>query len=199
MVLIRQRKTLGALHQAMNKQTKKKLTNATYKRRLLRLANEVAKVAPSRFDFGNFSSPDCKELYAYEVVCGTNGCALGLATTMPYFRKLGLMMTLEGGWNGSKHPIVRLEDGRKTYGRKTYGAGTGLCYAAQACKQIFGISKNETEFLFFPTYKGTYRADQQVKKFGWYGPDADASVMEVANHIKRFAECGRFGTKKTGE
>src|SRR4051812_34205362 len=58
-------------------------------RRLLKLANKLETVPRKKFDMGQWWGPVRD---AQENVCGTAGCALGWATTVPSFRAAGLSL-----------------------------------------------------------------------------------------------------------
>ncbi len=60
-------------------------------RRILKLADYVEVQHPTKFDFSLVVGFDWKG--AKDLSCGTTACALGFATTMPFFRKLGIYLT----------------------------------------------------------------------------------------------------------
>lgn len=53
------------------------------------LADYMETVPDEKFDFSHWGDENFKD----GVTCGTTGCAIGHATTMPYFTKLGLHLT----------------------------------------------------------------------------------------------------------
>lgn len=62
-------------------------------KRILLLADFMEKLPGKRFDFRTFVGGDWKG--AADLSCGTAACALGWATTMPVFRRLGLRVTAD--------------------------------------------------------------------------------------------------------
>jgi len=68
-----------------------KTSIAVGNRRLLKLAAFLRTVKPSRFNYNHWVGDDWKG--DPKLSCGTSACALGWATTMPLFRRLGLYLT----------------------------------------------------------------------------------------------------------
>jgi hypothetical protein len=90
--------------------------------------------------------------------CGTTGCAMGWAASMPYFNKLGLRLSL-GGNPGTKnhgHPLL-------------------------AAQEIFGITPEEAHFLFVPGALNPHKITTQ-------SPGERAAAKTVAKHILKFVE-----------
>jgi len=114
--------------------------NATGKRRLLALAKFLRGLPAERFDMREWVGKDWKG--GADLSCGTTACALGWATTMPLFRKLGLRLVHTGSIGGG-YPQVG--DGYESGGRWEY-ARTGYHAAAF----LFGITYEEAEYLFLP-------------------------------------------------
>ncbi len=100
--------------------------NATGKRRLLKLADFLAKLPRSSakaFDMSTLSEVPKDGRPA----CGTSACALGWATAVPSFRKAGLHLTRGGG--------VRLK-------------GTRTKWYIEVAMGFFDLEYNEARHLF---------------------------------------------------
>lgn len=67
-----------------------KTTIAVGNRRLLKLAAFLRKLPRKRFNYESWVGEDWQG--APSLSCGTTACALGWATTMPIFRRLGLRL-----------------------------------------------------------------------------------------------------------
>lgn len=97
-------------------------------KRILMLADFVEKVKEERFDYHSWAG------YEWagdpKLSCGTTACALGWATTIPFFRRLGLH-------------LVNTEDlGPWPYvGRKKSGKALG---------ELFGVNEYVYQALFIP-------------------------------------------------
>jgi hypothetical protein len=99
--------------------------NATGKRRLLKLADFLAKLPRSKnFDMGQIAS----KVEDGHPACGSAACAIGWATAIPSFRRAGLHLNRDG--------YVRLKGVRCV---------TGFSEAAQA---FFGIDYADARHLF---------------------------------------------------
>jgi hypothetical protein len=141
------------------------------KRRLLKLADFLeTKVPPTRFNFNRWVGYDWKG--ADDISCGTSACALGWATQMPEFRKLGLRLVLTEENIGG----VQLSKGRG--GRRPRAAGP---LSMRAAMRLFGLTNKQAEYLFVPHISEG-------------GPGAEATPVVVANHIRRFVECNGIRT-----
>ena len=141
------------------------MKNRVYKKRLLKLADFLQKLPPKRFDYGDWVGEDWEG--KPDLSCGTTACALGWATAMPKFRKLGLYLNPDG------FPQM-------------VGDNTGGTYEASAT--IFGLSTSEYSYLFL---LGTMSPFDKTK----YGPDEDAFPKEVAKHIRKFV-AKKYKSKK---
>lgn len=95
-------------------------------RRLLVLAAFLRKLPRKRFDYGAWVGEGWRG--AQDLSCGTTGCALGWAATMPIFRRLGLHLEVSSG--------VPTCGGR---------SGTG------AGEAIFALSDADAMNLFYPS------------------------------------------------
>ena len=131
--------------------------NAIHRRRLLKLADFLEALPPKRFNYCHWVGDDWEG--AANLSCGTTACALGWATTMPIFRRLGLCLYKPGRYYT---PTVILKIGKRR----------GSTF--DATEEIFGLDHNETMELFTPRGSGEL------------GPKAKAS--DVAAHIRRFVE-----------
>lgn len=129
--------------------------------RLLKLAAFLRLLPPEKFNLSYWVSNDEGSLYGCEEInlktCGTKACAMGWATAMPLFRRLGLV--LHSG-NSADPAIVAIEREDLKYS----------CYQPMAvARQMFAISYVEAELLFAPGVQ-----------------DIEATPLEVAGFIERF-------------
>jgi hypothetical protein len=125
-----------------------------YKSRLLKLADFLEKLPRKRFCFQWFVGLDWKG--ADDLSCGTTACALGWATTMPTFKRLGLAIH-----KGQFVNLVRLNKRGGPWGAAT---------------RLFGISRSESEYLFNP--RGCPKRPNCLS--------GDATPKQVAKHIRQF-------------
>lgn len=86
-------------------------------RRLLKLAAFLRTLPRRRFDYTNWVGIDWKG--AKDFSCGTTACALGWATTMPAFQRLGLRMGRRDQW-----PKLYRNGNLDTITDRLFGAGT---------------------------------------------------------------------------
>lgn len=128
-----------------------------YKRRLLKLADFLEKLPPRRFDFRKWVGDDWGG--KPDLSCNTTACAFGWATTIPSFRRLGLVLTE----NDDRFSEFRFVVGLKGSTNSTY-----------AGKVIFGLDYLEFEQLFVPGLED----NNQLSFF--------ATAKQVAKHIKKF-------------
>lgn len=97
--------------------------------RILKLADFVAKIPRRRFDFNTFVGDDWGG--AADLSCGTTACALGWATTMPLFKKLGL----------------KLKSDPQVYQRIKYRGRHPEIYS----QHLFGIDNSTFREIFYPS------------------------------------------------
>lgn len=136
-----------------------------YKNRLLKLADFLDKLPRSRFNYASWVGKDWKG--KKDLSCGTTACALGWATTMPTFRKLGLRMFVDR-YDGDGYVGILSEEDE------------GDCYASE---KIFGLGINEHLYLFTPAADAPmYLADLPRS------PGHRATPEQVAKHIRRFVK-----------
>jgi hypothetical protein len=105
--------------------------------RLLKLAAFLRLVPPDKFDLTHWFSRGelCRDSEPSLKSCGTKGCALGWATAMPLFRRLGLVIDF------TDRAIVALK-------REDLGYS---CYSPMVVAQhLFAISMAEADLLFAP-------------------------------------------------
>lgn len=137
-------------------------------RRLLKLAALLEKLPRERFDYGVYA--DWKG--APDLSCGTTACAIGWATTMPEFRKLGLRLARTRTSNSfGSHVSVAVPRG---------GSNSD---APSAGTSIFSLDENEWDYLFMPDSALYDGRGYEVRP---EGPDNDATAKRVARHIRRF-------------
>lgn len=130
------------------------------KRRLLALAKFLeTKVPRKRFNYSDWVGTNWKG--KQDLSCGTTGCALGWAATMPLFRRLGMELRKKDGGGG----YVALK------GAKEYGSEA----SHDAAIAVFSISTDESEYLFAPFCSGL---------------PTTATPKRVARHIRQFVERG---------
>lgn len=137
-------------------------THAQGNERLLRLAEFLEALPPKRFDYCKWVGTDW--LGDAELSCGTTACALGWATTMPEFRKLGLRLETESfAWvsNNRRGVVVDMKNERR---------------GSDAAMRVFALTHHEACFLFLPEY-------YYMKKTS---PGRGARPKTVAKHIRRF-------------
>jgi len=130
--------------------------------RLLYLAREVAKEKYVRWYFGTYAGHDWKG--DPKMSCGTNRCAIGLASTLPRFRRIGLELrrTRDNSWM-SIRPAIR-----------------GCPIIMRGVPEIFGLKSDEYDALFAPDSAPNYLPD-------------DATAKEVADQIRSFVKFARKG------
>ncbi len=129
--------------------------------RLLKLAAFLRLLPPEKFNLSYWVSDEAGSLYGGEEVnlrsCGTKACAMGWATAMPLFRRLGLVFH---SGNLADPAIVAIEREDLKYS----------CYQPMAVAQhLFAISHVEADLLFAPGVQ-----------------DFEATSLEVAGFIERF-------------
>ena len=138
---------------------------ATSDRRLRKLADFLDKLPRKRFNYLVWVGEDWKG--APDLSCGTTACAVGWATTIPAFRRLGL---------------------RLTAGLGSHGAGGGYAYNVNdatshedAVKSVFLLTHAEARYLFLPNECSLFSG-------GPPSPGEDATPKKVAAHIRRFVK-----------
>lgn len=115
-----------------------------YINRLLYLAGEVAKEKTKRFDFGHYVGADWRG--DPKLSCGTIRCAIGLASTLPRFRRLGLELRF---W----HLI-----------RTVFPYIKGRANPVIGVPEIFGLSLEEYNALFVPSNAPNYLDGEATAK-----------------------------------
>lgn len=157
------------------------MTAAESDRRLLLLADFLAKLPPERFDYEVWVGRDWKG--AKDLHCGTTACALGWATAVPELQALGLKLihnyslAPHGGWVvnpklGVKGPLYSGDDP-----------------SFRAAEVTFGLDPEESIYLFSP--------DNEPPAEYWFngpdgfhslpdGPPGTAKPLAVAKHIRRY-------------
>lgn len=110
---------------------KKTVTRATGNRRLLKLADFLEKLSRKRFDYSCWVGEDWEG--KQDLSCGTTACALGWATTIPSFRRVGLRLV-------AGDVRLRLVAGDVQFGRGVWGT--------DAAEKFFGITADQAENIF---------------------------------------------------
>lgn len=129
-------------------------TLATSNRRLLKLADFLDKLPPERFDYSSWVGDDWGG--RQDLSCGTTACALGWATTMPEFRRLGLRLDRR---------LMEVTNAKEN-----------VWDSFEAAQVTFGLDSREAHLVFSP----------RVQYLGLKAPGAYAGPVEVADHIRRF-------------
>lgn len=126
-----------------------------YKKRLEALADFLVTVSPKKFDFSQFASAT----NLGEPNCGTVGCALGWACTMPKFQNLGLRLAQTD--ERTIEPILPDAD---------LEGWTVAMY-------LFDLTTEDAQYLFIPMYRHP--------ELG-FGEARSATPKQVAEHIREF-------------
>lgn len=153
------------------------MNKAVSARRLLKLAIFLEALPRKRFDYSHWVGDDWQG--ARDLSCGTTGCALGWAATMPEFRRLGLRLMCRKRWNGGLHGYADLEALGPLDAR---GSTTDRSLIAAA--SVFGLLATEARYVFLPEHSDC----------GGNLPDAPtgrATPKQVAAHIRRFVKARR--------
>lgn len=145
----------------MPKKKMRKLSWAQTRRLLLQLARFLLELKPGRFNFKEWAGDDWEG--KPDLSCGTTACAMGWATTLPSFRKLGLRLV-----RLSRTGIVLV--GR--VGMRVDGHDSSIRHIADA----LNLSFDDAAKLFIPSNHG-----------GGHMP-SDSTAAEVARHIERYVK-----------
>lgn len=136
--------------------------DATHKERLLLLAGFLEKLPPEKFNYGQWAGTD-----RTATSCGTVGCALGWAASMPEFQALGAGLT----------PYDPARPGGSVF-----TLGGAPCGSSPLIKELFGEGE-EVHDLFYPhlceddCYDGCIDPDQLT---------SDATPEQVARRIRDY-------------
>lgn len=130
-------------------------------RRLLLLAKFLEELKRGLFNYGHWTGEDWGG--KADLSCGTTACALGWASAMPVFNKLGLILNDEG----------------VPYDRKTGEI------EREAALRIFGLDADEAGALFMGDglFSGKGSGELLLK-----GVEFHKSAKEVAKRIRKFIE-----------
>ena len=143
-----------------------------YRNRLLKLADFLDTVPPERFDYARWVGESWQG--DPDLSCGTTACALGWASTIPEFRKLGLRLK-KNNWDLFNPTYVGLD----TETDEDLADKSSYLLTLEASKYIFGLSNQETNELFTPEgYAMYYRKS--------FNSASDATASDVAQHIRNF-------------
>lgn len=114
-------------------------TLQTGNRRLLKLADFLETVPRKNFDYSTLAGSDWDGKKDF-ISCGTQGCALGYAASMPAFRKIGLRLSLTESYGDSPSAVVHMKnvDSDEADGDQLYSA----------VEEVFGLNIDETDFVF---------------------------------------------------
>lgn len=138
------------------------------KARLLALADFLSTIPKKKFDFSSFAN--VVSVQELQKECSSTGCALGWATAMPRFKRLGLTFS-QGSFGQCQ--VVLPDPGRQAL------------LNFEAASAIFGIDVREARYLFCP------EDDCEDGALA-----ADSSPKEVAKHIRKFVK-SKFAKKKS--
>lgn len=137
----------------------RKATVEVGNKRLLKLAEFLeTKVPAARFDLAYWVDPKTWKGKA-DLSCGTSACAMGWATTMPYFKRLGLYVESDHG--SGAH--LTLADDR------------GCSYNWEVPQALFRIDELEALELFDAEYFGE-------------SEKSPATPKQVAKRIRAFVK-----------
>ena len=125
---------------------------------------------PKRFDYSHWVGEDWGG--KPDLSCGTKGCALGWSTTIPSFRKLGLVL---------KRDLFDHSFGYVTM--KHFKDDFDVSF--KASKIIFGTTEDEFEELFVP-----HDSSNVLNPL-----DNTATPKQVAKHIRKFV-ANKYPNKK---
>lgn len=139
-----------------------------FKRRLLKLADHLDDVPRNKFDYNSYVGEDWGG--KANLSCGTTACALGWATTIPSFRRLGLYL------NDNFDVDIKNYNGLNS---DMWGS------PAIAASIIFGLKENEFEYLFIPRDRDLNRTPPEFKGIK---PGENATPKQVAKHIRQFVK-----------
>jgi hypothetical protein len=147
-------------------------TQMKYLRRLERLAAYVATRKPERFNFKTWVGSDWKG--AQNLSCGTTACAFGYAPSLPYFRRLGVVLN------------------RDAFGSNVLlqGSNGDLCGLGAAAK-VFNLTEVETSHIFAPYTKDS--TEEGYSKNCTIG--ARATPKQWAKHARRFIQDVKAGKR----
>ena len=138
--------------------------------RILKLADFVEQRPRARFDFSIIVGDDWKLDTNWS--CGTSGCALGWATVMPLFRKLGLHID---------------EASRQVVLAESY---SGYASWEDIGEQIFGVNLKVMYALFQPNDFGEYNNDYYdfEKEIRYPYLTEDATPKQWAKHARKIVK-----------
>lgn len=141
-----------------------------YKRRLLKLADFLYELPPTRFAYESWVGESWEG--KPDLSCGTTACAFGWATTIPSFRKLGLRLK------------PNRSEGRAHVTLKDFSGWSARFENAPrlAARKIFGLDTDEFEYLFVPN-TASYNGNIFRRS-----PSENASAKKVAAHIRKFVK-----------
>lgn len=130
--------------------------------RLLRLAAFLRTVPRKQFDYCVWGESQTGEKVKAEIGCGTKACALGWATAIPTFRKIGLKLVESTYEPNIGYVELHTKDGR-------------ILDDFDAASVLFGINTDEAVALFSP--------EEDV-----YGNSVEdkATPKQVARKIEKF-------------
>jgi hypothetical protein len=133
-----------------------------YRKRLLVLADFLKTVPKKRFDFKHWVGLDWAG--DPKLTCGTTACALGWATTIPMFKRLGMYL-------GKAENYVEV-------GICLKGIGVDEDHFEEIGMKIFGLRNEEMHLLFVPRMMGGNESSL----------GSDATAKDVARHIRKFVK-----------
>lgn len=140
--------------------------------RLLSLATFLEELPRKRFFYGTWVGPTWKG--KSDLSCGTTACALGWATVLPEFRRLGLRLDRDD----SCITIVHNKRKKSIWDRLPFNSQPFL-----AGWQVFDLTKDEFDYLFTPR---EVRLPVSLDSACGEGPLESATAKQVARHIRRF-------------
>ncbi len=149
------------------------VTKAIGLKRLEKLADFMETVPRKKFNFNVIVGHDWGG--KPDLSCGTTACALGWATTMPLFRRLGLYLEADSQQVEIRNTVCRTAEDQYEGSWNTIG------------REVFGISLKAMHALFQPTYG--YPEDGELEDKDMYGDyptlGGEATPKQWAEHARK--------------
>lgn len=156
--------------------------------RLLALAKFLeTKVKPQNFDFSSWVGQIPKDLKLTPTKCNTTACALGWATAMPRFSRLGLRISGEPGSSFGYVSCGQTEE-------ETLGMDD-IEISFDSASRVFGVTDAEAQYLFAPENAAPQSlvghcetCECEIAKSLPDSPGETATAKDLAKHIRNFVK-----------